>query len=241
MKTLVKLQDIKVRRGAFTLDIPSWTLQEGHILGLVGPNAAGKSTLLELLAGFIPVDSGRISVLGKTPVSNVEEVRSQVGFMNDTYPLPNMRIGSLLKMVSGYYKTWDTGLVETLLKRFEVDPGQATHTLSKGQGTRLRLILAMAFQPRLLLLDEPATGLDLAGRRELLRTVLEFVKGPNKSVIISSHMLGDLERIADTLLVLDRGHIVKQGNTQELVGDERTLEEALLLWGAAGTNHSQAA
>ncbi len=92
----------------------------------------------------------------------------------------------------------------------------------------------MAFRPRVLLLDEPAAGLDLAGRRTLLDSVLEVVRDPERSVVISSHLLADVERISDRLLVLDRGRVVREGSTDDLVGEDRTLEEALLEWGAAG-------
>ena len=101
-------------------------------------------------------------------------------------------------------------------------------------GARLRLLLAMAFRPRVLLLDEPAAGLDLAGRRTLLDSVLEVVRDPGRTVIISSHLLHDVERIADRLLVLDRGNVVREGSTDDLVGTEQTLEEAMIHWGAAG-------
>ena len=119
------------------------------------------------------------------------------------------------------------------LVRFHLDPRDKTHQLSRGQGTRLRLVLAMAFRPRVLVLDEPAGGLDLAGRRALLDIVLEIVGDPERSVIISSHQLSDVERIADRLLVLRRGSVIREGPTAELIGEGRTIEEALLDWEAA--------
>jgi ABC-2 type transport system ATP-binding protein len=154
--------------------------------------------------------------------------------MSDDLPLFDLKIGPLLRMLSGYYATWDKDLVEDLLERFKLDPRDNVRKLSKGQGTRIRLIAAMAFRPRVLLLDEPATGLDLAGRRSLLKSVLEVVRDPARSVVISSHQLHDVQRIADRLLVLDEGSVIREGATDDLVGDDRTLEEALLAWGAAG-------
>ena len=105
--------------------------------------------------------------------------------------------------------------------------------LAGGQGTRLRLLTAMAFRPKVLVLDEPATGLDLAGRRSLMQTVLDVVRDPDRSVIVSSHQLADLERIADRFLVLDRGGVVVEGSAEEIVGDNETLEEALISLGSA--------
>ena len=115
-----------------------------------------------------------------------------------------------------------------------MDPGQKIHELSKGQGTRIRLITAMAFKPEILILDEPAAGLDLEGRRSLLESVLEIIQDSHRCVMISSHLLTDIERVSDRLLVLDQGKIVRQGLTSTLVGEKRTLEEALISWRTVG-------
>jgi len=230
---LIDINNLIIRRNSFTLSIPEFHLEPGKILGLVGPNAAGKTTLLESIAGLRTVQSGEISVFSRNPWKEPEFVRSRLGFMYDTMPLFALRIGALLNLLSGYYKTWDAKLVTRLLERFNLDPAQKIHRLSRGQGTRIRLVIAMAFQPDLLILDEPASGLDLEGRQSLLKSVLEIVQDPNRSVIISSHGLNDVERISDQLLVLNKGSIIKTGNTSDLVGDGNTLEEMLVKWGAA--------
>jgi ABC-2 type transport system ATP-binding protein len=229
---LVAVEALAVRRGRFTLEVPRWTVAPGQVVGVVGPNGAGKTTLLESLAGLRPVDGGTVRVLSLDPWRRPVEVRSSLGFMSDDLPVFPMRIGRLLRFVSGYYPTWDPKLVERLLERFRLDPGEKTHQLSRGQGTRLRLVLAMAFRPRVLVLDEPAAGLDLGGRRALLDTVLEIAGDPERSVIISSHQLSDIERVADRLLVLSRGRVTHEGPTHDLIGDGRTIEEALLAWEA---------
>jgi len=230
---LVEVSDLVVRRNSFRLEVPSWKVEPGTVIGVVGPNGAGKTTLLESVAGLRNVNRGRIRVFGLDPWADPVRVRSSLGFMSDDMPLFLMKVGQLLRMLSGYYDTWDRDLVEDLLDRFKLDPRKKLHQLSRGQGTRLRLVTAMAFRPRLLLLDEPAAGLDLAGRRTLLDSVLDIVRDQDRSVIISSHLLLDVERIADRLLVLNHGKILKEGPTDDLVGEERTLEEALTAWGAA--------
>ena len=231
---LIRIEGLVLRRGTFRLNIPSWSLAPGQVIGLVGPNGAGKTTLLEGLAGLRPLDGGTARVFGMDPWTDPAGVRSSLGFMSDDMPLFAMKAGPLMEMLSGYYPTWDAELVRDLMDRFRIDPGKQVGRLSKGQGTRLRLITAMAFRPRVLLLDEPAAGLDLAGRRTLLDAVLDVVRDPERSVMISSHLLADVERIADHLLVLDQGRVVQEGRTDSLIGDGRTLEEALLAWGAAG-------
>jgi ABC-type multidrug transport system ATPase subunit len=230
---LVRVDGLLVFRGSFRLDVPSWSVAPGEVVGVVGPNGAGKTTLLEALAGLRAVDRGSVRVFGLDPWRDPVAVRSALGFMSDDMAVFDLRVGRLLRMVSGYYPTWDPELASSFLERFSLDPRQKVANLSRGQGTRLRLVLAMAFRPRLLVLDEPAGGLDLLGRRRLLESVLEVVRDPDRGVVVSSHVLGDVERVADRLLVLDRGSVVREGPTSELVGEGRTLEEALVEWGAA--------
>jgi len=230
---LIRLEGVRVKRGGFALEIPKWEVPPGCVVGVVGPNGAGKTTLLNLLPGLSRPELGSVSVMGMDPRREQTAVRSQLGFMSDDMALFELRTDKLLRMLSGYYPTWDAALVEALVERLEIDLTKRVSQLSKGQGTRLRLLCAMAFRPRLLVLDEPATGLDVSGRRALLEVVLDVVRDPQRSVIISSHQLGDVERIADRLLVLERGEVIRDGYTNDLVGDERTLEEALLAWGAA--------
>jgi ABC-2 type transport system ATP-binding protein len=232
--SLVEVRDLRIRRGQFVLNLTRWEVKPGQVVGVVGPNGAGKTTLLEALAGLRPATSGEVRVLGRDPWKDPTRVRSELGFASDDMAVFDLRIGPLMRLLSGYYVTWDPELVKRLLERFKLDPSQRTRSLSKGQGTRLRLVAAMAFRPRVLVLDEPATGLDLAGRRSLLESVLEVVRDPARAVIVSSHQLLDVQRIADRLLVLNDGRVVTEGPTDSLVGEERTLEEAMEAWGAAG-------
>lgn len=229
---LVQISGLVVHRGRFTLDVPAWDVAPGQVIGVVGPNGAGKSTLLESIAGLRAIDGGAVRVFGHDPWRDPVTVRTALGFMSDDLPVFAMRIDRLLWTLSGYYATWDATLVESLLDRFELNPRDKVWELSRGQGTRLRLITAMAFKPRVLVLDEPAAGLDLAGRRTLIDSVLDIVRDPQRSVILSSHLLADVERIADELLVLYQGRVVRSGRTDTLIGDGRTLEEALDSWGA---------
>jgi ABC-2 type transport system ATP-binding protein len=200
---------------------------------VVGENGAGKTTLLRLLPGLDAPTRGSVRVLGRDPILDPRFVRCRVGFMADDMPVFDVSVAKLLRTLSGYYPTWDAALVDRLVERFELNVRSRTRALSKGEGTRLRLILALAFRPQILVLDEPATGLDLRGRRELLKSILEIVQDPRASVIVSSHQLGDVERIADELLVLHQGRVLQAGPTDAIVGEHRTLEEALLAWTAA--------
>jgi ABC-2 type transport system ATP-binding protein len=184
------------------------------------------------VAGLRPADGGTVRVFGQDPWDRPEDVRTALGFMSDDMPVFPMRIDRLLRFASGYYRTWDAELVSKLLESFDLDPRQRTHQLSRGQGTRLRLVLAMAFRPRVLVPDEPAAALDPLARHTLLEKILDVVRDPARSVIVSSHNLHDVARIADQLVVLRRGRVVRKGPTDELIGDDHTLEERVLEWEA---------
>ncbi len=230
---LVHIQDLVVRRGAFRLELPAWRVGAGQVVGIVGPNGAGKTTLLEAVAGLRPADAGSVRVFGLDPWAHPVEVRSALGFMSDDMAVFEVRVDHLLNMVSGYYPSWDGDLAGELVARFAIDTRKKAGALSRGEGTRLRLVMAMAFRPPLLVLDEPAAALDLSGRRRLLESVLEVVRDPQRSVLVSSHVLHDVERVADRLLVLHAGRVIQEGETAALVGENRTLEEAIEAWGAA--------
>jgi ABC-2 type transport system ATP-binding protein len=230
-EVLIHAQGLQVNRGKFHLQIDDWVVEAGQVVGVVGANGAGKTTLLRLLPGLARPDSGTLRVCGLDPYQDPVRVRHRIGMMWDDMPIFQMRIDRLLRQVSGYYPGWDADLAAQLIERFELDLAKHSAMLSRGEGTRLRLVLAMAFRPQLLVLDEPATGLDLTGRRRLLETVLEVVRDPARSVIISSHQLSDVERIADRMLVLHRGQVARQGQTSDLLDPTGSLEEALVAWG----------
>lgn len=230
----IRVDGLQVRRGDFRLDIPAWSVPAGTVVGVVGANGAGKTTLLESIAGFRRPARGQVRVFGLDPLRHPVEVRSRLGYMEAEMPVWNLRLDRLLRRLSGYYPSWDDDLARQLVERFGLDLRRRPDKLSRGQGTRLRLVTAMAFRPRLLVLDEPTSGLDLGGRDALMEAVLGSILDGEASVLVSSHQLSDVARIADRLLVIHEGRVVKEGPTDELVGDGRTLEEAVREWGVAG-------
>jgi RNA 3'-terminal phosphate cyclase len=131
---LIEVRDLVVRRGTFALEVPGWRVEPGQVIGVVGPNGAGKTTLLETLAGLRPANAGTVRVLGRDPWRE-PEVRAALGFASDDMPVFDLRVAPLLRLLSGYYPTWDAALAESLLERFKLDTAARAHTLSKGQGT----------------------------------------------------------------------------------------------------------
>ena len=231
---LIRINKLKVVRGSFELIIPRWHVSRGKIVGVVGPNGAGKTTLLQTIAGMQPRVSGVIRVFGHDPWLKPDIVRSSLGYMADDMPLFDITIIQLMQVLSGYYKTWDAKLVDKLIAYFKLDRDKKISELSKGQGTKVRLITAMAFRPQILMLDEPGAGLDLDSRQVFLKRIPAAVRTAKNSVIISSHHLQDVAKVADRLLVLEDGHIVHEGPSDELIQANQTIEEALMEWGLTG-------
>lgn len=221
------VQGLRLDRGAFSLDIPSLRAEPGTVIGLVGRNGAGKSTLLLALAGLLAPTAGTVRTFGLDPWGDPVAARRRVGWMSDDMPIWAMRIDQLLATLAGFYPRWDTALAADLLRRLELDPTRHVTRLSKGENTRVRLVITLAFQPDLVLLDEPATGLDVPARRALLELVLGVVRDGTRTVVISSHQVDDVERIADRVLLIEGGRITADGTAVEVAGSAPNLEERL--------------
>lgn len=230
---LVRCEHLHDQRGTFELRVPRWEVRRGEVVGVVGTNGAGKSSLLQLLIGLRRVTSGKVRVFDYEPYLFPREVRERAGFMTDDAGAYAVSIGTALHLLSGYYPSWDQDHCTALMERFRLDADAPTTGMSKGERTRFNLVACLAYRPELIILDEPGTGLDLAGRRELLGAVLGYMRDEGGAAIVSSHQLSDVSRLADQLLVLDDGKVIQQGDASELIGPDRTLEEAMVAWGLA--------
>jgi len=180
-----------------TLAIP-----EGRVVGLVGPNGAGKTTLLHMAAGLLAPTCGTISVLGQRPAAGPAQL-ARVGFVaQDTPVYARMSVADHLRLGAWLNPGWDDALTRRRIGRLGLDPRQRAGSLSGGQRAQLALTLALAKRPDLLILDEPVASLDPLARREFLRGLMEAVAEHGASVVLSSHLVADLERVCDYLVVL---------------------------------------
>ena len=180
-----------------TLDIPA-----GHVTGLVGPNGAGKTTLLNLAAGLLAPTTGTIEVCGGRPAAGPEQL-AKVGYVaQDTPTYPGLSVRDHLELGARLNPRWDAALARDRVDRLGLDPAQKAGRLSGGQRAQLALTLGLAKRPELLLLDEPVASLDPLARREFLQGLMEAVAEHGFSVVLSSHLVADLERVCDHLLVL---------------------------------------
>jgi ABC-2 type transport system ATP-binding protein len=201
-----------------TLAIPA-----GRVVGLVGPNGAGKSTLLHLAVGLLTPTLGTITVFGGRPADGPAQLE-RVGFVaQDTPVYASLSVASHLRMGSWLNPNWDGELAARRIERLGLDPGQRAGSLSGGQRAQLALTLAIAKRPRLLILDEPVASLDPLARREFLQDLMEVVAEHAVSVVLSSHLIADLERVCDYLVVLIASQVRLAGEVGELLASHRRL------------------
>jgi ABC-type multidrug transport system ATPase subunit len=185
----------------------SFAVGEREVVALAGPNGAGKTTVMRLLMGFLAADRGRATVLGHDAVQRRH--LSAVGWMPErpTYP-PGWKVGQVLRFQQATFPTWDAKLAADLVDRLALDPSQRTARLSRGEIGRLALVLALAHRPRLLLLDDPCLGLDPGARRLLLGELLGAAADEGCGVLLSTHLLAEVEPALDRLLLLEAGRLV---------------------------------
>ncbi len=195
-----------------TLSIPA-----GKVVGLVGPNGAGKTTLLQLVVGLLEPTSGTISLLGGRP-SEGRAALQRVGFVaQDSPTYGHLSVGKHLRMGAYLNPSWDQGLAQSGIDRLGLDPRQKTGSLSGGQRAQLALALAMAKRPELLVLDEPVASLDPLACREFLQSLMELVALHGVSVVLSSHLVADLERVCDYLIILVASRVQLAGEVSDLL------------------------
>lgn len=181
---------------------------QGSIYGLLGRNGSGKTTAIKLLAGLIRPDSGTVSVSGGNPWDFDSTELQNLGYQSESQILPaNMRVEKLIRFLSKFYPIWDSSLSDGLIQRFGLSRRKRIRELSLGQQRLVSLILAVAHHPAILILDEPAANLDTAVRRDFLDLILEFIREGKTTVLFSTHILSDVERVADHVGILNDGHL----------------------------------
>jgi ABC-2 type transport system ATP-binding protein len=201
-----------------TLGVP-----EGRVVGLVGPNGAGKSTLLHLAVGLSSPSSGTITVLGGSPTDGRRQL-SKVGFVAQDAPVyAGLSVAQHLRMGAYLNATWDNQVAKSRVEQLDLDPRQRAGSLSGGQRSQLALTLAVAKRPELLVLDEPVASLDPLARREFLQSLMEIVAQGGMSVVLSSHLIADLERVCDYLVILAAARVQLAGEVTDLLATHYRL------------------
>ena len=210
------MTDLAIRMQGVCKDYPYFALQQislelpkGQVMGLIGPNGAGKSTSIRIMMGLVHQDSGDVEVLGNPMPAAQIATKWDTGFASDDMRLYGaMTLEWHLDLMRRIYPTWDEPYAQQLLKRFGLRAEQRIKGISHGQRVKASLLLVLARRPKLLILDEPTTGLDPVARHEILREITSIMTDENRSVLFSSHNTLDIERICDRITFIDRGRII---------------------------------
>jgi ABC-2 type transport system ATP-binding protein len=207
---VVELDNVSRRFGPkLALDNVTFRIPAGSVVGLVGENGAGKTTLIKHILGLLKAQSGRVRVFGLDPVADPVGVLSRIGYLSEEPDLPGwMRIDELLRYLSAFYPRWDAAYADRLRREFGLDLPARVKDLSKGQRARAGLTVALAYRPELLVLDEPSSGLDPIVRRDILSAIIRTIAEEGRTVLFSSHLLSEVERVSDRVAMIRAGRIL---------------------------------
>lgn len=222
---VISMQNVCKSYPDFSLTSFNLYLPKGEVLGIIGPNGAGKSTCLRLIMGFVKADSGQITVLGKDIVQQIVQIKQEVAYVAEDMRLfGSQTLVWHMQFVASIFTSWDQAYANRLLRGFNLNPNQKIKTLSLGQRIKATLLLALARRPKILVLDEPSTGLDPVARHELTNELFELMLNEDHSVILSSQHTQDVERISDSIVFLDKGKLISYQDKESYLEQWRRIE-----------------
>lgn len=221
---LVELRGVQKSYPYFKLRGVDLTLEPGQVMGFIGPNGAGKSTTIRILMGLITADRGAVRVLGHAMPRDQAAAKRDIGYVSEEMRLHGFAtLAWHMRFVAGVVPGWDAAYARQLMRRFGLHPEQRTRGLSHGQRMKAVMLLALARRPRLLVLDEPMTGLDPVARQELLGELMDVMTDERRSILFSSHHTQDVEQISDQITFIDRGRIIESSDKESFVDRWRRL------------------
>ena len=219
VQRLTRHFDRKIALNDLSLIVP-----RGGVFGLIGGNGAGKTTLIRHILGMLKAQSGSVRVFGLDPIENPVGVLGRIGYLSEDRDLPNwMRVHELIRYTQAFYPNWDPTYAEELREAFDLDPKAKVKTLSRGQRARAGLLVALAHRPELLVLDEPSSGLDPVVRRDILGAIIRTIADEGRTVFFSSHLLDEVERVADRVAIIHEGRIMLTDTMDEIKESHRRM------------------
>jgi ABC-2 type transport system ATP-binding protein len=225
MDYALEIDSLRKEYPGFTLRDVSFALPPGHIMGLIGPNGAGKTTVIKLILNIVRPSAGTVKVFGLDNAGREEDVKSRIGFVLDETPFYGYLTASgIASVMAPFYAKWDGARFERLCREFELPPGKRVNALSRGMKMKLALAVALSHGAELILLDEPTSGLDPVFRRELLERLSGLIQDGRTSVLFSTHITSDLERVADYITCLRDGGLVFSATREEILEKWATVK-----------------
>jgi len=210
MENILEIQSLRKEYEGFTLKDISFQLPYGYIMGLIGPNGAGKTTTIKLIMNLLQRNSGEIKIFGKDNREHEIEIKSRLGFVYDTPTFyEQLSLKQMKTIIAPFYKkSWDEEMFQRYMKQFELPLKAKVKTLSRGMHMKFALALALSHHAELIIMDEPTSGLDPVFRRELLDILSALIQDERKSILFSTHVTSDLERIADYITFIHKGEVI---------------------------------
>lgn len=225
MTNHLEVKDLSKSFGGFHLRNISFTLPKGYIMGLIGPNGSGKTTTIKLILNMLKRDGGEVKIMGLDNIADEQKVKSELGVVFDTnYFSDDWLVTQVEQSISAFYPNWDTQRFADILRKFHIAPNKKVKELSRGMQMKLMLACAFSYDAKLLILDEPTSGLDPVSRDELLQILSEYIEDGEHSVLFSTHITGDLERVADYITYISYGELLFSGSKDELVDMYRIVK-----------------
>lgn len=218
MNNAIEIEGLRKEYKDFTLKDISFTLPTGYIMGFVGKNGAGKTTTIQLILNMITRNSGRVKVFGRDNISEEQSIKQDIGVVfDDIFFVDSWKVSQVGNVVKNFYNKWNSDLYDRCTASFNLPDNKKVKELSRGMKMKLMLAVAMSHEAKLLILDEPTSGLDPVARDELLDILSEYISDGEKTILFSTHITSDLERIADYITLIDNGSIFYTGTKDDLL------------------------
>ncbi|NLG93042.1 MAG: ABC transporter ATP-binding protein [Clostridiales bacterium] len=218
MENILEVNNLCKNYPSFQLKNVSFTVPSGSIVGFIGENGAGKTTTIKLILNEIRRDAGSVKIFGMDNIKDECKIKEQLGVVFDeSYFHSEFKAGDIAKILKRIYKSWDDALYDDYLRRFRIPKDKIIKEYSKGMKMKLSIASALAHRPRLLILDEATSGLDPIVRSEILDIFLDFIQDESHAILFSSHITGDLEKVADYITFIHEGNVVFERSKDDLI------------------------
>lgn len=230
MENVLEIKDLTKNYKNFKLNNISFTIEKGYIMGLIGENGAGKTTIIKLIMNLLNRDSGEIKVFEKDNINFEREIKEKIGFVyDDCFYYDNLSIKDNGKMISNFYERWDWKVFSNYLRKFNLNEKQKVRELSKGMKMKFAIAIALSHNAEFIILDEPTSGLDPVMRRNVLDILQQVIEDENVGILISSHITSDLEKIADYITYIKNGNLIFSMATIDLEKEYKVIKGNLSL------------